>query len=31
LAVDAFVACFHHRVRIIPERFYQLYLHKIAD
>ena len=31
LAIDAFVACFHQKVRIIPERFYQLYLHKIAD
>jgi predicted O-methyltransferase YrrM len=31
LAVDAFVTCFHQKVRVIPERLYQLYLHKIAD
>jgi predicted O-methyltransferase YrrM len=31
LAVDAFVTCFHQKIRVIPERLYQLYLHKIAD
>jgi Methyltransferase domain len=31
LAIDCFTPCFHFKVRILPERFYQLYLQKIAD
>jgi hypothetical protein len=31
LAIDSFLACFHLRMRIIPERFYQIYLQKTAD
>jgi predicted O-methyltransferase YrrM len=31
LAIDSFFACFHRKLRIIPERFYQLYLLKIAN
>lgn len=31
LAIDNFVACFHRKLRIIPERNYQLYLQKTTE
>jgi predicted O-methyltransferase YrrM len=31
LAIDSFLACFHLKVQIIPERFYQIYLQKTGD
>jgi predicted O-methyltransferase YrrM/SAM-dependent methyltransferase len=31
LAIDSFLTCYRHKVRIIPERFYQIYLQKTAE
>jgi predicted O-methyltransferase YrrM len=31
LAIDSFFACFHRKLRIIPQRLYQMYFQKTAD